>query len=446
MSLDPVAARRLANLVRTGRLAEFVREAAELEAADLADILAALDEADRLAAVRALPPGISGEALVEMPEEAHAEETLAALDPGQAAEIVEELEDDDAADLLGELEPEEQERILREVEDRGEVERLLRYDEETAGGLMTAAMLTVRDDDTIGGALEGIRGQVEGGELADVYQAFVVDGEGRLRGVIPFRSLVVNPATRPVREVMEDPPATASPDLDQEAVARLMARYNLPSMAVVDGGGRLLGRVTFDDVVDVVEAESTEDLLRFGGVSPDEELGSGWRAAAASRRPWLVLNLLTASAAASVVFLFEDRIAQLALLAVFMPVVAGMGGNAGTQALAVTIRRLALGQIPPGGLVRVVTKEMTVGLANGLLVAVIIGTVAGLLGGPRFGFVVGTAMAGNLFVAGFAGGFVPILLARLGVDPAVASSIFVTTFTDLCGFSLLLGLAGVLLL
>jgi magnesium transporter len=217
-------------------------------------------------------------------------------------------------------------------------------------------------------------------------------------------------------------------------------------MAVVDAAGRLLGRVTFDDVIDVVEAETTEDLLRFGGVSPDEDLGGGWREAARSRRPWLVLNLVTAFAAASVVFLFEERIAQLALLAVFMPVVAGMGGNAGTQALAVTIRRLALGQILPGGLRRVLSKEMGVGLVNGLVAALLAGGVAGLAGGAPFGLVVGTAMAGNLFVAGFAGAFVPILLSRMGVDPAVASSIFVTTFTDLCGFSLLLGLAGVLLM
>ncbi len=446
MSLEPRTADRLVDLLRAGRLDLFIREAEELEAADLADVLAALDEDERLVAVRALPPEVSGEALIEMPGEAHPEETLAALEPGQAADILEELDDDDAADLLGDLEPEEQERILREVEDRGEVERLLRYDEETAGGLMTAAMLTVRETDTVGDALETIRGQVEGHELEDVYQAFVVDAAGRLRGVVPFRALVVNPAARPVHEVMEEPVATATPELDQEAVARLMARYNLASMAVVDAGGRLLGRVTFDDVIDVVEAETTEDLLRFGGVSPDEELGGGWREAAASRRPWLVLNLVTAFAAASVVFFFEDRIAELALLAVFMPVVAGMGGNAGTQALAVTIRRLALGQIPSGGLPRVVVKEMAVGLANGLLMAVLAGLVAGLVGGPRFGLVVGTAMGGNLFVAGFAGGFVPILLTRLGVDPAVASSIFVTTFTDLCGFSLLLGLAGVLLL
>ncbi|MGH7584761.1 MAG: magnesium transporter [Gemmatimonadales bacterium] len=446
MSLEELAQERMIALAREGRLDEFVREARDLESADLADILAALDEDERVHVVRALPPEVSGEALVEMPEEAHAEVTLAALGSEEAAGIVDELDDDDAADLLGELPPDTQARILRELEDRPEVERLLRYDEETAGGLMTTGMLTVRDSDTVGGALEDIRRQVEEQELEDVYQAFVVDDLHRLQGTIAFRTLVVNPPIRPVREVLDEPVAVASPDLDQEAVARLMARYNIPSIAVVDSAGRLLGRITFDDVTDVVEAETTEDLLRFGGVSPNEEVTGGWRDAVRSRLPWVVLNVLTALAAASMVYLFKDRIGQLALLAVFMPVVAGMGGNAGTQALAVTIRRIALGQVTPRGLQGVVLKEMAVGVTNGCVAALLAGGVAGFVGGPPFGVVVACAMVGNLFVAGFAGAFVPILLARIGVDPAVASSIFVTTFTDLCGFTLLLGLASLALL
>lgn len=446
MSLEELAQERMIALAREGRLDEFVREARDLEGADLADILAALDEDERVHVVRALPPEVSGEALVEMPEEAHAGVTLAALGSEEAAEIVDELDDDDAADLLGELPLHTQEQILQKLEDRPEVERLLRYDEETAGGLMTTGLLTVIDTDTVGGALEDIRRQVEELELEDVYQAFVVDGLHRLQGTIAFRTLVVNPSSRPIREVLDEPVAVASPDLDQEAVARLMAKYNLPSMAVVDSGGRLLGRITFDDVTDVVEAETTEDLLRFGGVSPNEEIAGGWRDAVRSRLPWLVLNLFTALAAASVVYFFEDRIEKLALLAVFMPVVAGMGGNAGTQALAVTIRRIALGQVTPRGLQGVVLKEMSVGITNGCVAALLAGGVAGFVGGPPFGVVVACAMVGNLFVAGFAGAFVPILLARVGVDPAVASSIFVTTFTDLCGFTLLLGLASLALL
>ena len=429
----------LPELLRAGRIDEFVRRALELEPADLADVLSSLDEDERLTAVRALPPEVPGEALIEMPEEEHAEDTLAALDPEQAADIVDELADDDAADILQELEPEEQERILSEVEDRSDVDRLLAYDEESAGGLMTTHVVTVFDTVTAGEAIEEIRRQAE--EMEGFYQVFVVDPANRLVGLLPLNQLVTSPPGRSVREFMEPAEITVTPDRDQEEVARLMARYNVPSIPVVDGNGVLLGRVTFDDVIDVVEAETTEDLLQFGGVSASEELGAPWRGAVRSRLPWLYVNLLTAFAAASVVLVFSDAIQELKWLAVFMPVIAGMGGNAGTQALAVSVRRIALGQVPAGSEGRIVGKEMLVGLVNGFSNALVAGAIGWLAAGPQFGAVVALAMTANLAVAGFAGAFVPLLLERLKIDPAIASSIFVTTFTDMCGFFLLLGLA-----
>jgi magnesium transporter len=436
---------RMVELARNGEMAAFVRRAHDFEPADLADVLSSLDEHQRLAVVQALPPELSSQALAEMPEEAHAGDTLAALNPEQAAEIVEELEDDDAADILGELEPEEQERILSEVEDRTEVDRLLRYGEETAGGLMTLHTVTVRDRATVAEALEEIRRQAE--EVEDLYQVFVVDAENRLVGILPFKDLVISRPERKVHDFMADADISVPPDLDQEEVARLMARYNLPSVPVVDETGRLLGHVTFDDVDDVVEAETTEDLLKFGGVSADEELAAGWKEAVRSRLPWLYLNLLTAFLAGGVVYVFQGTVQRTVALAVWMPIIAGMGGNAGTQALAVTVRRLALGMIPRDRFGRVVGKEVLVGVTNGLANGIVVGLVAGLLGeGFRLGLVVFLAMTGNLLVAGFAGAFIPVLLERYNVDPAVASSIFVTTFTDVCGFLLLLGLAGYLLL
>ncbi|CAN5874441.1 magnesium transporter [soil metagenome] len=445
MSASPDRVEWMVDLVRNGEIPVFVRRAHDFEPADLADVLAALDEDERVAVVQALPPELSSQALAELPEDAHAEDTLAALSPQRAAEIVGELEDDDAAGLLREMAPETQERILREVEDRAEVERLLRYDEETAGGRMTTHLVTVRDTATAAEALEDIRRQAE--EVEEFYQVFVVDGQRRLVGILPFKSLVVSRPERQIRDFMEDADISVKPDLDQEEVARLMARYNLPSVAVVDDAGRLLGRVTFDDVIDVVEAETTEDLLKFGGVSPDEELGGGWSESVRSRLPWLYLNLVTASMAGGVVYVFRDTIEGTLALAVWMPVIAGMGGNAGTQALAVTVRRLALGLIPSHLFMRVVGKEVLVGIANGLAIGAVVGLVAALTGEESMlGLVVFLAMAGNLLVAGFAGAFIPILLERFGVDPAVASSIFVTAFTDVCGFVLLLGLAGWLLL
>jgi magnesium transporter len=258
---------------------------------------------------------------------------------------------------------------------------------------------------------------------------------------------VISRPDRPVREFMEEADIFVTPELDQEEVARVMARYNLPSVPVVDAQGRLLGRVTFDDVIDVVEAETTEDLLKFGGVSPDEELAADWRTSVRSRLPWLSVNLATAFLAGLVVFSFQHTIQRTIALAVWMPIIAGMGGNAGTQALAVTVRRLALGLIPVNVFTQVVGKEILVGVINGFVIGLIVGMVATVMGeGAMLGIVVFLAMIGNLVVAGFAGAFIPILLERLGADPAVASSVFVTAFTDVCGFLLLLGLAGWLIL
>jgi magnesium transporter len=436
---------RMVDLVRRGELGLFTRRAHEFEPADLAEVLTALDEKQRVSAVQALPPELSSQALAEMPEEAHAGQTLAALDPDLAAEIVEELDDDDAADILGELDPTRQEQILAAVGDRTEVDQLLRYHEESAGGLMTTHMVTVPDSATAGEALDQIRRQSE--EVEDFYQVFVVDSDRKLVGVLPFKDLVISRPERPVRSFMEEADIFVTPDVDQEDVARLMARYNLPSVPVVNEQHQLLGQVTFDDVIDVVEAETTEDLLRFGGVSADEELGAGWETAVRSRLPWLSINLITAFLAGGVVYLFQHTIQHTVALAVWMPIIAGMGGNAGTQALAVTVRRLALGLIPVERFSQVVGKEILVGIINGVVMGIAVGTAASLIGeGPRLGIVVFLAMTGNLMVAGFAGAFIPILLERLGADPAVASSIFVTTFTDVCGFLLLLGLAGSVLL
>lgn len=443
----PLAPRQMIELLREGNVSEFLGRARLLEPADLGDVLALADEDERVEIAKLLPPDLTGEALVSMPETEHAEDTLAALSAEQAADIVEEMTDDDAADILGELEPEEQQRILRAVdfEERQDVERLLGYDEETAGGLMTGAMVQVGPDQTVSQALESIRKQAE--DIHDFTETYVVDGDHRLAGILGFKRLVLSSPERPVRELMEEPDVTVGPEMDQEEVARLMARYNVPSIPVVDREGRLLGRITFDDVSDVVEMEATEDLLRFGGVSAEEDLGARWFEAVKTRLPWLFVNLLTAFVAASVVALFTDVVKALPALAAWMTIISGMGGNAGTQALAVTVRRLALGLIAPTAFLRVIGKEVMVGLACGVANGVVTALVAmAFHQPPMLGVVVCLAMTGNLFVAGFAGAFIPLLLERFKIDPAVASSVFVTTFTDVCGFALLLGLGGWLLL
>jgi magnesium transporter len=413
---------------------------------DIADLLEQLDEDDRVRVLSALAPedpGLAADALSEMEPDEHPEESLAALDPHDIAAVVAELSDDDAADMIGEMGPEDRDRVLAALshEDAGDIRDLMAYDEESAGGIMTGELVIVGTGLTAMQAIDEVRRQAQ--NMAEFYGlVFVVDDHEVLQGTVSLNSLVTADPDTPVRGMVNEPIAVVLPDTDQEEVGRIVSRYNLTIVPVVDTAGRLLGGVTFDDVIDVIEAETTEDILKFGGVSGEEELRGGWLDAVRSRLPWLLVNLCTAAAGATVVLLYESTIDRLTYLAVLMPMVAGLGGNSGTQALAVTIRRLSLSRETTGQRWSVVGKEFLVGLGNGLVIALIVSTVAVLLEGDlRVGMVVMLAMWMNLTVGSFAGAFVPIVLERLRVDPAVASSIFVTAFTDMCGFFLLLGLA-----
>ena len=413
---------------------------------DLADLLEELDDEDRVRVLGVLAPedpAMAAEALAEMEPEEHPEDSLAALEPAQIAAVVAELSDDDAADMIGEMDPADRDRVLAALphEDAGDIRDLMRYDEESAGGIMTTELVVVPLEATSMQAIDEVRRQAQ--EVENFHGVvFVVDGDGVLMGTVSLQALVTADPGEQVRALVSDPEAAVLPETDQEEVGRVLSRYNLTIVPVVDTAGRLLGGVTFDDVIDVIEAETTEDILKFGGVSAEEELKGGWLDAVRSRLPWLLVNMATAAAGAMVVLLFEPTIDQLTYLAVLMPMVAGLGGNSGTQALAVTIRRLSLSRETTTQRWSVVGKEFLVGLGNGLVIALIVSTVAALLeNNVRVGMVVMLAMWMNLTVGSFAGAFVPIVLERLRVDPAVASSIFVTAFTDMCGFFLLLGLA-----
>jgi len=444
---DPTLVERLALLIAAGDIAALESAVEDLHASDVADVVESLrtDEM-RVALVRALPSGLASEALAEMEEGDEAADLLVALAPEESAELIQELADDDAADLIAELEPEDQDRILAElpVEEAGELRGLLQYDEESAGGLMTTALVSVEAHLTAGQAIEQVRAQ--GREVGDFYFVFVVDADERLQGTVRLADLILADPAETVEQLVRPTVASVVPDEDQEEVGRRITRYNLASIPVVDGDGVLLGRITFDDVIDVIEAEQTEDLLLFSGGSDEEELTGTWLEAVRNRLPWLLLHSLTLSVAVSVIVVFEDLVDQIWQLAVIMPLIAGLGGNAGTQALAVTVRRIATSGGPLEKKRHVVTKELLVALVNGAVVAAVIGLGAGLLlGQPVLGWIVLFAMWGNIVVAGFAGAFIPTVLERMGADPAVASSVFLTTLTDLVGFFLLLSLASAFL-
>ncbi len=420
----------------------------ELHPSDLAAAACALSDEERLELFRLVPPSAAGHALAEMAPEWRPESILASLPVEQGAAALASIADDDATDLLGATPPGPRRSLLGALpEERAELlRRLLAYPEDSAGGIMTTGLVSLPGSLSVSEAIQEVRRQGRG--LDEDFQVlFVVDDGRRLIGTMSLRHLVLAAEDDRVAELHEPPPATVPPEMDQEEVARTLHRYDLPSIAVVTDDRRLLGRVTWDDVLDVLEEEQTEDILRLSGAPPEEEVRGGWGSAVRSRLPWLFLNLGTAGLAAAVVLYFQGTIDQLVILAAIMPIIAALGGNAGTQALAVTIRRIALESGPAPGRWRVAGKELLVGIVNGAALGLTVGAI-GLLwkGDAIFGLVVLIAMWGNLVVASFAGAFVPILLDRMGADPAVASSVFVTTFTDMAGFILLLGLATAVLL
>jgi magnesium transporter len=422
-----------------------------LHASDLADLVEALDEDVRVRLLSVLPVEQASEALAEMEEGEDRGDLLAALAPERGAELLSELADDDAADLFAELEPTEQQRILRALpeDEAGDLIELLEYGEDTAGGLMTTELVAVDASLTAEEAIYEVRRQ--GREVGVFYVVWVIDSEGRLLGTLNLDRLIMAEPRSSIADIVEEPIATVLPNVDQEEVGRLIARYNVVSLPVVDEQGILLGRITFDDVIDVLEAEQTEDILQMAGLGQhgDEALRYTWKQSVRARMPWLFVNLATAATASVVVYLFSETIESVVILASIMPLIAGLGGNAGTQALAVTARSLAVdkGSAEAGALGRHVGREVAVGLVNGAAIGVVVALLATVVGGdPMLGLVVLLAMWGNLAVAGFLGSFVPSIMDRLGHDPAVSSSTFVTPITDLCGFLFLLGLASALLL
>jgi magnesium transporter len=408
--------------------------------------------------IKELPKELISEAISEMDEETRPGLLLTLLHPEIASGLIKELDPDDAADLLAQIPEDYKEKILYYVPDEEEtiINQLLTYDEESAGGLMNPEVVVVNENMTKLQALRSVVQQAED-EKEDFYAIYVVDDNKRLKGYLTFKMLFLSRNDELIRNVMNSEVVSVAVDQDQEEVGKLMQQYNIPTLPVVNQNNRLLGRITFDDVMDILEEESTEDMLKIAGVSEDENLRGGWSNSVKSRIPWLLINLCTASIAAFTLSQFEGTIERLVIIAFMMPIIAGVAGNGGTQTLAVTIRRIATDGIPRRKAAKVVLKEVSVGAINGLMIGAMVSLVLVLIIGnfsgdfdPRqeamVGIVVFMAMFCNLILAGFAGSFIPITLERFGVDPAIASSILITAFTDIVGYLLLFGLATRILL
>jgi magnesium transporter len=412
---------------------------------DQADVFEELPPDTQSELLPRLNPEDSADILEELSDE-DAIEVAERLDADDLFRIINEMEPDEAADLLGDMTPDKAESTLSSIEDAEDILPLLDYHDETAGGLMTSAEIVLHKSITAAQAIGYLRGSVPGVEIA--YYLYVVDDDVKLVGVVSLLQIVVASSETCIIEIMNPDVISIVADADQEDTARLMARYDLMAIPVVDHENHLLGVITHDDMVAVLEEEETEDIYRLGGVPDDRITASASPSSALrTRLPWLILNLGTAMLSVVVLSLFEDTIAQLAVLAAFFPIVAGVSGSAGTQALTITVRGLALGEIIPKEGLGALLREFFIGIINGLVLGTLVAIVALVWKDkPMLGLVVGLATLLNLIVAGLAGVIIPLVMSVIKLDPALASPVLVTTLTDTLGYFIYLSIATILLL
>ncbi len=414
---------------------------AELHEADLGDLIEALEPDDRVSLVELTGTDFDFSALNEVDDSVR-EEILEELEPETVADGVRELESDDAVELLEGLDEKDQEEILEKLlpSERDALERSLDYPENSAGRRMQTEFIAVPPDWTVGQAIDYMR---DTPDLPDrFYEIYAVDGAQHWQGAVSLDALLRSRRPVLLAELVDEDRRRVSVMDDQEEVARLFGKYNLVAAPVVDTGNRLVGVITIDDVVDVIEEEADEDLKALGGVTSDEELSDSVWTIAKARFNWLLVNLATAFLASSVLGLFEGQLEQMVALAVLAPIVASQGGNAATQTMTVAVRALATRELGPHNAHRVVMREGLVGLVNGLAFAVITGVAAvAWFKMPGLGVVIGLAMLCNLIAGALGGILIPMVLERVRADPAVASGTFVTTITDVVGFFSFLGIA-----
>ena len=411
-----------------------------LHPADIADLFELLSSDLRPWLASAITDLLTGEVIAELNDYVR-EDMIEALAPEAVAEIAEQLDTDDAVALIEDLEPEDQRAVLAEMEpeDRAAIESALSYPEESAGRLMQRELVAVPEHMTVGDLIDYMRDNED--LPTEFWEVFVVDHRHRPVGTCQLSWILRTPRSIALSDVMKRNQALIPVTMDQEEVALRFQKYALISAAVVDESGRLVGQLTVDDIVHIIQEEAGEDALLLSGAG-DGDINEPIRDAYSARVRWLLANLLTASVASFVISRFEHVIAQMVALAVLMPIVAGIGGNAGTQTLAVTVRALATNQLTNSNTWRAVRREISIALLNGVTVALVIGVIVSLIfGNMALGGVIALAMLCNIVIAGLAGVLVPLTLERLKADPAISSSVFVTMTTDSMGFLVFLGLA-----
>lgn len=414
-----------------------------LEQVHPADVLDIINNSeDKYEVLTLLPDQFIAGIIEEVADEETQFELISHFPVKRQKSILSELSSDELADLIGSLDEEESKEIIEKLdqEDRKEVQKLLAYLPETAGGIMATEFVSIRESRTVKSTIDYLQKNVNDAEA--LYYLYIVDKEDHLKGVVTLRDIVTKPYDTPICEISNPHVISIPYDMDQEEVANRFDKYGFLMMPVVDEQNKIIGIITVDDVMEIIKEETTEDINRLAGVDKEERLDSTLQESIKSRLPWLLINLLTAILASYVVSKFEGTIEKVVTLATIMPIVAGMGGNAGTQTMTIMIRGISLGELNSKNQIRILIKEFLIGTFTGAVIGVIVGLIGYLMEGKIiFGFVVGTAMILNMIAATVSGYFIPILLKKMKIDPALASSVFVTTVTDVLGFFFFLGLA-----
>src|SRR5688500_8021616 len=430
-------------LLRIGATANLLNLLQKQHPADLAQVFGSLLDTERQAVFSLLvdrSSRLAMETVSEMGPEEGAK-LLTGRSADEIAKLLQQIPSDDAAALIDYLPKELSSEVLELMRRResGQVESLLEYGEQTAGRIMNPQVFALSEDLTVGEAITALQGSRD---VEMVFYLYVIDARRHLVGVASLRRLLLVPPSTPLKRIMTTDVISVRADMDQEEVARQVASYNLLAIPVVDEENKLAGVITVDDIIDVIKDEATEDVYRLAGVSSDDRVFTSPSESLRKRLPWLLVNLATAFAAASIVSVFTGTIGLLPILAVLMPVVAGMGGNAATQTLTVIVRGIALGDVTWANTRKALFKEALVGIGNGIACGLVgAAIVFGVTRDPILGLVLGLAMLITMFVAATAGTVIPLILRALKVDPALASSVFITTMTDMFGFLSFLGLA-----
>lgn len=457
--LDEVMAQEVEVRLAENDLSGALDVVKELHPADVARLVTDLGRNHAASLTLALPTIVGANVLAEL-DESFCADLLSEMPTQRITSLLNELESDDAADVLGNLDETVRQRVLRVLEDREAVRGLLKYGEETAGGIMATEVVTVLSDWTVTEATEEVRRNAQ--NTQDLYVVFVTDQLRRLKGFVTIRGLLLAPSDTPIADVIRKDIRYVTPEVDQEEVVRIMERYDLVSLAVVDDEHRLIGHVTIDDAIDVIREEAEEDYQRLSGITGDEDATDSVFRITRGRLPWLLLGMIGAVFAGSVIGVYEENIRRASVLAAFIPVVMAMAGNAGIQSSAIIVQGLASGDVWSINMLRRIGKEIYVAIANGLALAavmvvavlIVFGWLASvwpsvILEAPapwRLAATAGLSLFVVITLAAAIGATIPLVLDRIGVDPALATGPFITTSNDIIGLLVFFMLAAVLYL